>query len=593
MADERNGVSYYQNETTGSKQVTAPRKADADHLAELVELGVALSAEQGREELNQKILMAARTFTNADGGSLYLVNREETELHFRIMVNDTLNTFFVSDGETDKPFPPLQLYDDQGAPNHANIATYVALTGNVINIEDAYSAKGFDFSGTRAFDAKTGYRSRSFLTVPLKNTSGAVIGVLQLINARDDAGNVVSFDPAIEPIINALASQAAVAIENRRLLVAQRDLMESFVRVLGHAIDAKSPHTAGHCARVPIIARMLAQAAVDDNKGPFSSFDLTDREWYELDLAAWLHDCGKIVTPEHVMEKATKLETINNRIHEIRTRFEVLRRDAEIEMLRRKLDGDDHHQCEADFARRVNELESQFAMVAGANIGDCELDTDTIYALHDIAAQKWTRHFDRTLGLSWAESERLCQDDISSLKEPAEESLLMDREDQQYNGFNQGELYNLSVPRGTLTSEERQVINDHVVVTQDMLAKLPYPRDLQGIPAIAGNHHEKMDGSGYPRGLTGDDMGILEKVMVIADIFEALTAVDRPYKRPKPLSECISILADMRDKGQIDGDLFELFLTSGMHQEYGRKYLREDQCDEVDIAQFCHSFTQG
>ena len=593
MADECDGVSYYQNETTGSKQMTGTRKADADHLAELVELGVALSAEQGREELNQKILMAARSFTNADGGSLYLVNREETELHFRIMVNDTLSTFFVSDGETDKPFPPLRLYDDQGVPNHTNIATYVALTGNAINIEDAYSAKGFDFSGTRAFDAKTGYRSKSFLTVPLKNTSGVVIGVLQLINARDDAGNVISFDHAIEPIINALASQAAVAIENRQLLVAQRDLMESFVRVLGHAIDAKSPHTAGHCARVPIIARMLAQAAVDDTKGPFSSFSLTDREWYELDLAAWLHDCGKIVTPEHVMEKATKLETINNRIHEIRTRFEVLRRDAEIEMLRRKLDGEDHNQCEADFARRVDELESQFSMVAGANIDDRELDTDTIDTLHDIAAQKWTRHFDRTLGLSWAESERLREDDLSSLKEPAEESLLMDREDQRYNGFNRGELYNLSVLRGTLTSEERRVINDHVVVTQDMLAQLPYPRDLQGIPAIAGNHHEKMDGSGYPRGLTGDDMGILEKVMVIADIFEALTAVDRPYKRPKPLSECISILADMRDRGQIDGDLFELFLTSGMHQEYGREYLHKDQCDDVDITRFCHSFAQG
>lgn len=580
MARESDGAKHHQAD--GTKR----RKADANYLAELVDLGIALSAEQGREGLNQKILMAARNFTNADGGSLYLVNREESELQFRILMNDTLNTFFVSGREAEKPFPPLPLYDDEGRPNHTNIATYVALSGKSINIEDAYATDGFDFSGTRAFDAKTGYRSKSFLTVPLKNTRGVVIGVLQLINARDHDGNVIAFDAEIEPIINALASQAAVAIENRRLLVAQRDLMESFVRVLGHAIDAKSPHTADHCSRVPVIARMLAQAAVDDKQGPFSNFYLTDMEWYELDLAAWLHDCGKIVTPDHVMEKATKLETIHNRIHEVRTRFEVLRRDAEIDMLKRQLAGEDAAECEADFNKKVAELEAQFALVADANIGDAEIDTDAIYALHDIAEIKWTRHFDRTLGLSWSENERLADADLVTLREPGEETLLMDREDHIYLGFNRGELYNLSVPTGTLTSEERQVINDHVVITQDMLAQLPYPRELQRIPAIAGNHHEKMDGSGYPHGLTGEDMGILEKVMVIADIFEALTAVDRPYKRPKLLSECIAILADMRDKGQIDNDLFELFLATGTYRDYGRKYLRPEQCDEVDIKQF-------
>ncbi|WP_052065595.1 HD family phosphohydrolase [Thalassospira australica] len=580
MARESDGAKHHQAD--GTKR----RKADANYLAELVDLGIALSAEQGREGLNQKILMAARNFTNADGGSLYLVNREESELQFRILMNDTLNTFFVSGREAEKPFPPLPLYDDEGRPNHTNIATYVALSGKSINIKDAYATDGFDFSGTRAFDAKTGYRSKSFLTVPLKNTRGVVIGVLQLINARDHDGNVIAFDAEIEPIINALASQAAVAIENRRLLVAQRDLMESFVRVLGHAIDAKSPHTADHCSRVPVIARMLAQAAVDDKQGPFSNFYLTDMEWYELDLAAWLHDCGKIVTPDHVMEKATKLETIHNRIHEVRTRFEVLRRDAEIDMLKRQLAGEDAAECEADFNKKVSELEAQFALVADANIGDAEIDTDAIYALHDIAEIKWTRHFDRTLGLSWSENERLTDADLVTQREPGEETLLMDREDHIYLGFNRGELYNLSVPTGTLTSEERQVINDHVVITQDMLAQLPYPRELQRIPAIAGNHHEKMDGSGYPHGLTGEDMGILEKVMVIADIFEALTAVDRPYKRPKLLSECIAILADMRDKGQIDNDLFELFLATGTYRDYGRKYLRPEQCDEVDIKQF-------
>ncbi|MCC9620140.1 GAF domain-containing protein [Thalassospira sp. MA62] len=559
---------------------------DTIHLAQLVELGIALSAEHAREKLNEKIVRAARNFTNADGGSLYLVNPEETELHFRILINDTLDMLFVASDDSAQPMPPLQMYDDQGQPNHSNIATYVALSGKSINIEDAYFADGFDFSGTRAFDAKTGYRSKSFLTVPLRTTGGTVIGVLQLINARNEHGDVIAFDPDIEPIINALASQAAVATENRRLLRSQRQLMESFVRVIAHAIDAKSPHTAGHCARVPVIARMLAQAAVDARQGPFSNFYLTDVEWHELELSAWLHDCGKVVTPDHVMEKATKLETIDNRIHEIRTRFEVLRRDAEIEMLKRKLDGEDAGACDADFAARVAELEDQFATIANANIGDIQLDDDAIDDLTSIGGQKWTRYFDRMQGLSWAENQRLSDDERQRRRVPGTETVLMDRDDHVYGGFHHGEIYNLSIPAGTLTPEERQMINDHVVVTQEMLAQLPYPKELMRIPEIAGNHHEKMDGSGYPRGLTGDDMGTLEKVMVIADVFEALTAVDRPYKRPKKLSECITILGDMRDKGEIDSDLFELFLTSGAYASYGKQYLRPEQCDTVDIAHF-------
>ncbi|MDP2698371.1 HD family phosphohydrolase [Thalassospira sp.] len=560
---------------------------EARHLARLVDLGIALSAEHGRDELNQKILMAARQFTNADGGSLYLVNADETELNFRILVNDTLKTSVVAGDQGEYPFPPLSLYlPETGEPNHNNIATYVALTGQAINIEDAYSAEGFDFSGTKRFDQATGYRSKSFLTVPLKNNRGDCIGVLQLINARDGDGNVIAFDRRIEPMITALASQAAVAIENRRLLRSQRDLMDSFVRVLAQAIDAKSPHTGTHCARVPVIARMLAQAAVDQKDGVLADYDLTEDQWRELDLAAWLHDCGKITTPEHVVEKSTKLETIHDRIHEIRTRFEVLRRDAEITMLKRQLAGEDVEICQADFSVRVAELETQFDLVARCNLGGEDMDAATIARLHDIGNTQWMRHFDRTIGLSWGESHRLADGTLDTLRQPGPETLIQDREDHVCPPLNNGELYNLSIPRGTLTAEERQVINDHVVRTQDMLAQLPFPKQLKGIPDIAGNHHEKMDGSGYPRGLSGDDMGVLEKVMVIADIFEALSAVDRPYKTPKPLGDCIAMLAAMRDGNQIDSDLFDLFLTSGVYRDYAQQYLKPEQIDAVDIAQF-------
>ncbi|MEQ5776903.1 GAF domain-containing protein [Thalassospira sp. NFXS8] len=558
----------------------------ASQLAKLVDLGIALSAEHDRGALNQKILQAARDFTNADGGSLYLINEDESELHFRIMANDTLDRYVADGDQQQYPFPPLPLYLPDGTPNHQNIASYVALSGETINIVDAYAADGFDFSGTRRFDAATGYRSQSFLTVPLKSARGRVIGVLQLINARSDDGTVIAFDPMIEPLITALTSQSAVALENRRLLQSQRDLIDSFVRILAQGIDAKSPHTGAHCERVPVLAKMLAQAAVEQQNGPFAGFSLSDQEWYELDLAAWLHDIGKIVTPEHVVEKATKLETIHNRIHEIRTRFEVMLRDAEIDMLRRQLAGEDAAQCQADFNARRDELQQQFELVAQSNIGSENIDLNTVTAMREIASQNWQRNFDRTSGLSWAESSRINPEEAAILSQPGPEPLLSDRQDQVYNQVNNGEIYNLSIPRGTLTPEERAIINDHVVLTQDMLLQLPFPPGLHNVPAIAGNHHEKMDGSGYPRGLKGDQMGTLEKVMVIADIFEALTAVDRPYKKPKKLSECIDILGGMRDQGKIDSDLFELFLTSGAYRQYGDIYLQPDQRDEVDVTRY-------
>lgn len=558
---------------------------DASYLSRLIELGIALSAETNHDRLTEKILVEAKEFTKADGGTLYLVGDDGQSLHFKILRNDTLNTVLGGTTGRPVPFPPLRLYNaETGAPNHNNVATHVALTGRSINIEDAYTAEGFDFSGTKRFDEGTGYRSKSFLTLPLKTVTGEVIGVLQLINAQDGRGTVIPFAPNIQPMVEALASQAAVAIDNQRLLQAQRDLLDSFIKVLARAIDAKSPYTGGHCERVPILAKMLAQAACNQTEGPFADYGLDDEEWYELHLAAWLHDCGKVTTPEYVVDKATKLETIYDRIHEVRTRFEVLRRDAEIDMLRRQLAGEDKAVTEAAFAARVQELEEQFAFVADANIGGEFMAPDKIDRLQVIGAQTWVRYFDRSLGLSWEEANRLKDDPPAPV--PAVEPLLQDRGDHRVGVYNRGEVYNLSVQRGTLTAEERKVINDHIVVTQEMLKQLPFPKNLKKVPQIAGNHHEKIDGTGYPNRLTGDQMGTLEKIMAIADVFEALTAADRPYKTPKTISECVKILSFMRKDKHVDSDLFDLFLTSGVYREYAEQYLRPDQVDEVNIAAF-------
>jgi hypothetical protein len=369
----------------------------------LIEMGIALSSERDNDRLMEMILLEAKDMSNADGGTLYLMDEEENGLRFAIMRNDSLKIAMGGTTGIDIPFPPLLLSDpDTGEGNYANIATAVALRKESINIPDAYDAEEFDFSGTKAFDSRTGYRSMSFFNVPLINKSNSVIGVLQLINSRDHTGKVVPFTEEMQPIIEALASQAAVALENSNLVQQQRELLESFIELIASAIDAKSPYTGGHCSRVPEITKMLAEAACDIDHGPYKDFELTEEQWYELHLAAWLHDCGKVTTPEYVVDKATKLETICDRIHEIRTRFEVVRRDAEIEYLRKSMEpGADEPALKARFEETCKELEEEFAFIAECNIGGEFMADEKMDRVREISARTWMRHFDNTLGVSW------------------------------------------------------------------------------------------------------------------------------------------------------------------------------------------------
>ncbi|MBF0561667.1 MAG: GAF domain-containing protein [Alphaproteobacteria bacterium] len=564
----------------------ADKKIEPDHqdqLRRLIDLGIALSAEHNHEYLLERILLEAKNLTNADGGTLYLSN-DKNELVFEIVHNDSLG--IAIGGTTGKPvpFPPLKLYDPiTGMPNHYNISTYAALTGEVVEIPDAYNTDAYDFSGTKKFDAGTGYHSQSFLTVPLRNYHREVIGVLQLINARDSNGRAIRFPPGVVPLVEALASQAAVALDNQRLLESQRKLLESFIQVIAHAIDAKSPYTGGHCTRVPVLAKMLATEAEQVRSGPLAGFGLSVDQRYELHLASWLHDCGKVTTPEYVVDKSTKLETIHDRIHEVRMRFEVLRRDAEIEYLKGRLEGGAEPEMKAAFDRRCHELEQDFAFVAECNLGGEFMSADRVERIKTIASQTWVRHFDNTLGVSWLETARLGQNVPNP---PAIEPLLADRAEHAGSGFNKGEIYNLSIDRGTLTKEERNIINSHVTVTLDMLNRLPFPAHMRNVPEYAGGHHERMDGKGYPQGLPRDQMSIPARIMAIADIFEALTASDRPYKKAKTLSEAVKIMWFMKKENHIDPDLFDLFLRSGVYRKYGDEYLKPEQVDKVDISPY-------
>ena len=591
----------------------APDSATDQGFQRLIEIGIALSAERNHDRLMENILLEAKAIANADGGTLYLL-KDEKQLEFTIMCTDSLN--IALGGTTGKTidFPPLNLYDANNKPNMANIANYAAITGESVNIEDAYRSQKFDFSGTRKFDKGTGYRSKSFLTVPLKNHEGDVIGVLQLLNAQHPkSGKVVAFSKHIQPLIEALTSQAAVALDNQLLLEAQRILLDSFIELIASAIDAKSPYTGGHCQRVPELTKMLAGAACDSKKGTFADFDLNEEEWYELHIAGWLHDCGKVTTPEYVVDKAVKLETIFNRIHEVRTRFEVVKRDVEIEYLKKCLEGAENGGGDIDLAAlekekdaRLKQLDDDFEFIAISNVGGEFMDPEKKDRVKQIAEIKWTRTLDDRIGLSHEEAKRFDRTPAKTL--PVEESLLADKEEhviqrlsfdlfaednpygfkmdvpaQQYN---MGEVYNLCIDRGTLTPEERFKINDHMVQTIVMLDQLPFPKNLRRVPEYAGGHHETMIGTGYPRRLSKKDMSIPARIMAIADIFEALTASDRPYKAPKTLTESIKIMSFMKKDQHIDPELFDLFLTTGIYKKYAERFLKPEQIDDVEIAQY-------
>ena len=571
------------------EDIKRQNRAEADRrehsFQRLIEIGIALSSERAHNRLLEMILIESKRVAHADGGTLYLMADDEKTLNFAILRNDSLDIKMGGTTGVPIPFDPLQLYQRDGTLNYANVATTVALKRMTVNIADVYESKTFDFSGTLAFDKNTGYHSQSFLTVPLLNSQDEVLGVLQLINARDENGDIIPFAPDMQPIIEALSSQAAIALDNAMLLQAQRALLDSFIELMAGVVDAKSPYTGGHCQRVPQLTEMIAKAACDSDAPPFRNFDLNEEEWYELHLAGWLHDCGKVVTPEFVVDKASKLETIYNRIHEIRTRFEVLRRDAEIECLKAKLAGDgDPQSLDAAFAEQCRRLEEEFAFVAASNLGAEYFDDESVARLRSIGEQTWLRHFDHSIGLAWGERARL--GDVPAQNGPVPQRLLDDRPDHILAEYNLGEIYNLSINRGTLTAEERKKINDHIVITIDMLRQLPFPKQLRRVPEYAGGHHEKMDGTGYPKGLTRDEMSLPTRMMAIADIFEALTAADRPYKKAKKLSECLRIMGFMRNDNHIDPDLFALFLRAGVWREYAEQFLDPAQIDAIDIEDY-------
>jgi HD-GYP domain-containing protein (c-di-GMP phosphodiesterase class II) len=520
------------------KDVSQFTENQLSQIKRLTEIGTALSAEKNLERLLEMLVTEARKFTNSDAGTLYIMSDDEKELNFSIIQNDTLK---ICTGGTGGQitWPPVKIINDDGSPNHANVSAHVAIIGEVVNIADVYNAPGFNFEGTKKFDQQTGYRSKSMMVVPMRNHENDIIGVLQLLNAQDqETGDIISFSHECQEMTLSLASQAAVALSNNRLIQDLQNLLESFIQTIATAIDEKSPYTGGHVRRVAELTMTIAQKVNDTKDDRFADLKLSVDELRELRLAAWLHDVGKITTPEHVVDKATKLETVHDRIKEVKTRFELLKREYSLEAKNNTAaQGDGHCNSAEEIGAILKQLDDDYTFIENVNYGSEFTKDEMIARINEIAERTWLVD-GQTMPLLSAD-----------------------------------EINNLSIRRGTLNDEERNIINNHALVTHKMLSHLPFPKKMRHVADYAAAHHEKIDGTGYPLGLKGEQLSLQSRIIAIADIFEALTAKDRPYKKGKSVAEALKIMEFMVKDNHIDAELYDLFVKEEVYEEYAKQEL--------------------
>ncbi|MDM4766138.1 HD domain-containing phosphohydrolase [Pelomonas sp. SE-A7] len=558
-------------------------------LRRFLDISTALSAERNVDRLLDRILAETLSVAQAASGAIHLLSPDGK----RLVPAATRIGEEVADPSG------LSEWDMEDADS-LSVSVAALRSGCLVERELRWDNPAHLAAYAGAFRRLNTAKLR-LVGVPLLNRKNEMIGALSLgfLDGDGETGRLASSRAAF---IEALAGPAAVAIDNQQLLRAQKELLQSFIELVAGAIDAKSPYTGGHCQRVPELTKLLARAACEAKEGPYAGYSLSEEQWEELHIAAWLHDCGKVTTPEYVVDKATKLETLCDRIHEVRMRFELLKREAYVEQCERELEqrGADLAQLRDAVAPAQRQLDEEFAFVASCNEGGEYLSPDKVQRLREIGARRWWRTLDDRLGTSQDERRRKSATPAPPL--PVQEPLLADKPEhllprppgekvpegfkvrQPEHLYNRGELYNLSLGRGTLTEEERYKINDHIVQTIRMLEALPLPRHLRRVPEIAGGHHEKLDGSGYPKGLTREQMSPEARMMAIADVFEALTADDRPYKKGKTLSEAMAIMVRMRREQHLDAELFELFLRSGAYLDYAKRFMKPAQIDEVDLA---------
>jgi HD-GYP domain-containing protein (c-di-GMP phosphodiesterase class II) len=519
----------------------------ARNINDLVEIGKAMSAEHDLSRVLELILKQARRFSKADGGTLYLLTEDQKELAFYVVHTETLNTYMGGTSKQKVTLPNVPLARD-GEPNHANVCSYVALTNKVVNISDVYKAEGFNFEGTKEFDKMMKYRSQSMLVVPMCDHEDQMIGVLQLINAKNLSGETISFSTDVIDLTEALASQAAVMLTQQNLIRNLKDLFESFIKAIATAIEEKSSYTGGHIERVAELTMSIADKINQTQEGPFADTRLSQDELEELRIAAWMHDTGKITTAEHVVDKARKLESVFDKIEFIRTRWQAiaLSKQLQAEQAKTKLLWSDLATKQAESvdeqtSAELAELEEELKILESINKGGEFLTDEKIDQLNCIAQKTYT------VG------------------------------GEIYRYLDDNEIENLSIRKGTLTPKERLTVENHANMTIRILENLPWPRKLANVPKTAGAHHEKLNGSGYPMGLESEKINLQSRIMAVADIFEALSAPDRPYKKPMSLSQALKVLGFMVEDNHIDKDIVDLLNKSGLVKQYAADHLNADQ----------------
>ena len=517
-------------------EVTVYAERLGGQIKKMSDIGRALSGVHDLNALLEMIVDQARSFTNADAGTLYIL--EDETLRFQIVQNDSLKIFMGGKTGETIPFPPVELKE-------SNVSAFVALKGKSVNIPDVYDTDLFDFTGPKKFDQSTGYRSKSMLVVPMKNHDNDVIGVLQLLNATNPVNNeVIAFSQDYENLSESLASQAAVSITNAKLISNMTELFEAFVKVMATAIDEKSPVTGGHIRRVANLTLTMAEVIHNHDEGAFKDRKFSPDQMYELRIAAYMHDIGKVTSPVEIVEKAKKLQTIFDRIHYIRLRMDYIiqkvkleGQQKKIELLERKADLAEIKKIELKSEKQIQEMEDIRLFINKCNEPGEFLEDETLDKLKEISLRTY-----------------------------------LDNEGQQQPFITEDELLNLSIRRGSITDAERKKMQDHAAVTLKMLKQIPFTKKLKNIPSFAGAHHEFINGKGYPLGLKGDEIPFEGKLMAVTDIAEALTASDRPYKKAMPLETVYRILRSMAGNGELDNDMVELFINEEIYKTYQEKH---------------------
>lgn len=506
-----------------------------NQLHQVMDINLALSTEFNRTKLLEMIVSLTRELTNCDAGTLYIKSKDEQSLEFKIVQNDSLNIFLGGE-KSNIDWNSIPLYHDNGEKNFKMVATTCALKDKIINIKNIYDDTKFNFEGTKKFDSSTGYKSTSMLVIPLTNHNQEVIGVLQLLNKQNFTKDVIEFDKEDEYLIKALASQAAMALTNTMLIDNLEEFLEAFILTIGKAIDAKSPYTTRHVSNVSKISNSIAQA-IHNDETVYQNESFNDNDYKQIQLASWLHDIGKISIPEYIIDKSKKLETVFDRVELIKERFNSLKKDYYIEFLEGKI-------SQEQYRKKIEELKINLEFIEQTNHGGEFLSNDKIDYLKNISKITYNSH------------------------------------ENQLPLLNENELYNLCIQRGTLNKEEREIINKHAQLSYEMLSTLPFPKKYSKVLDIACNHHEKLDGTGHPRGLKEKDFTTEDKILIFSDVIEALTSNDRPYKKGKTLSETKKILSFMVKDGEIEEKMFNfIFNHPTLIKEYANNELEDFQKD--------------